>query len=174
MRLLAYWVAAFAFVVGCGDPPEPRILTFGPTAIVSARGIQPDCEEVTSGGEFSTSITVSSRPRLVDEAGAPVVLLRLNNQPLDEGVPVFLEVQGRLSLAVGNVVCLESEGTEEDDTFNDDELTEARACRTVEQDTRELLFELRMSRGACVLSVDIPAQVSDGLASGDAGVADAG
>ncbi len=169
MRLFGSWVVGLLLFAGCGDPSQPRLLTFGPDATISVRGIQPDCEEITSGAEFSTWIGVSSSPTLVDEGGAPVALLQLNNQPLDEGTPVFREVEGRLSLVVGDVVCLQSEGTEEDDTFNDDRLTEARACRTVEQDTRELLFELRMSRGSCVLSIDIPAQISDELASGDAG-----
>lgn len=169
MRLFGSWTAALLAVAGCGDPPQPRVLTFGPSATLSVRGIQPDCEEITSGAEFSSSIGVSSRPTLVDEGGAPVALLQLNNQRLDEGIPVARDVEGRLSLVVGDVVCLQSEGTEEDDTFNDDRLTEARVCRTVEQDTRELLFELRMSRGACVLSIDIPAQISGDLALGDAG-----
>lgn len=171
---LAMCVGAGMFSASCGkSEPEPRVLTFGPLATLSVRSIQPDCEEATPRAEFSTTISVTSRPRLVDSNGVEVPVLTVFNQTLSEGESVDRFIEGTLNVMVGDEVCLESADTREIDTLFDDVLAESRRCNVIEPTTTALTFPLQMERGSCTLSVSIPATVTNPVVpEGDSSAAD--
>lgn len=60
---------------------------------------------------------------------------------------------------MGDEICVESTGTEEDDELLDDRMTEDTDCRVVGDGNTDYVFELEMTTGGCTLSAMFPATV---------------
>ena len=141
-------------VLGCGD--EVRDLTFGPGATVMASGINPDCEELTPMGEFSGELWLE-----ID--GAEVMMLdALDHLPLGEGETATLALHERVTdVAVGAELCVTTRGMEEDDSWDDDELSDDSDCHVLEAATAALTFSLQPQTGSCALQLTVPATVGE-------------
>jgi len=149
-RLLPAPVAVVT--IGCA---EPRTVVFGTApGVLEATDINPGCEEITSGAEFSSTFVATVNGWKEDK---PV--LDIIGEPLEESTPREFSLDLSVYLDVGDEICVESTGTEEDDELLDDPMTEDTDCRIVGYDDSDYVFELAMTTSGCTLSAMFRATV---------------
>ena len=137
---------------GCADP---RTVVFGETpGVLEATDINPGCEEITSGAEFSSTFVATVNGWKEDKPVLDIIA-----EPLEEATPREFSLDLEVDLGVGDEICVESTGTEEDDELLDDRMTEDTDCRVVGDGDTDYVFELAMTTGGCTLSAMFPATV---------------
>ena len=140
-------------LTACGGAREIR---FGPEAVARASDIVPGCEGVTPKGEFRTTIRATVGAGVLDNEE----LLRLDAVPLADAESLSVAVDVTMEVDTGDEICVKSSGSEEVDTFGNDDLSDDEDCQELAANDEELSFSLAMRSGACTLSVQVPAKVT--------------
>ena len=144
---LAILVVAMSCALACGGG-DPLVLEFGPIT-ATAEGITPGCEQQTPRAEFSSIWSVSAD-------GEDRELGRLTSVSFSEQESKTVTSSVTIGASTGCEVCVSSKGTQEIDELFDDTLSEDEDCHTVQADTGQHEFELKMELEACVLRVKFP------------------
>ncbi len=137
---------------GCADP---RVVVFGATpGLLEVTNINPGCEEVTAGAEFSSTFLVS-----VNGSTVETPLLELLGEPFEEAAPREFALDLEVPASVGATICVSSSGTEEDDDFVDDPLSDDSKCVVLEEDDTTYTFDLSMAADDCTMTAVFEAVV---------------